>query len=218
MTGGAATLGAGPGWEEIGALLALAVATTWTPGPNNALLSASGARYGLRATLPHAAGVWIGFPMMVFAVALGLGEAFQRSELLRETLRWGGAALLAWLAMKLATSRGAAKADGRARPWGFLQAAAFQWVNPKAWVMSVGVAAPFVGGAQDGAPMRDALIAAACFMLAGVTSCHAWAAFGAGMGRWLGEGVRLRAFNLVMAALLLLGVFALLTEDLTEGL
>ena len=80
--------------ETLGAVAAMAFAGTWSPGPNNAMLSASGARFGLRATLPHARGVALGFPAMVFAVALGLGEAFRHSELLRETLRWGGAALL----------------------------------------------------------------------------------------------------------------------------
>ena len=79
------------------ALAALAFASTWTPGPNNMMLASSGATFGWRATWPHAFGVALGFPFMLFVVALGLGEAFQRSELLRETLRWAGVALLLWL-------------------------------------------------------------------------------------------------------------------------
>ncbi|WP_339949979.1 LysE family translocator [uncultured Albimonas sp.] len=209
------------GLENLAALMALALAATFTPGPNNALLSASGARFGLRATLPHARGVALGFPVMVFCVALGLGQAFQQSETLREALRWGGAALMAWLAWKIASARpatppnaaaNAAAPDDGARPWSFLQAAAFQWVNPKAWVMSLGIAAPFVEGAS---PARHALAAAAVFALAGVLSTHAWAAFGAVMGRFLGQGLRLRLFNLAMAALILMGVAALLAEDLS---
>ncbi len=238
------------GVETLVPLAALALAATFTPGPNNALLSASGARFGLRATLPHARGVALGFPLMVFCVALGLGQAFQQSELLREALRWGGAALMAWLAWKIASARPAPVAPGRDmpaaasaartsardavqspaptsdqgladnparspaedgdRPWSFLQAAAFQWINPKAWVMSVGIAAPFVDG---GSPVRHALAAAAVFAVAGVLSTHAWAAFGAVMGRFLGQGLRLRLFNLAMAALILMGVAALLLED-----
>lgn len=205
----------GYGMAELGALFALAAGSTFTPGPNNALLSASGARFGLRATLPHARGVALGFPLMAFAVALGLGEAFQRSELLREALRWGGAALLAWLAVKVATAPPPGRDPGRARPWSFVQAAAFQWVNPKAWVMCVAIAAPFVDGA---APVRDAALLAGVFVVSGLLSAHAWAAFGAAMGRWLGAGWRLRAFNLAMGALLALGVAALLTEDLSPAL
>ncbi|MDF2231359.1 LysE family translocator [Albimonas sp. CAU 1670] len=204
------------GIENLAALAALAFAASFTPGPNNALLSASGARFGLRATLPHARGVALGFPLMVFCVALGLGQAFQQSEILREVLRWGGAALMAWLAWKIASARPApaqvsAEPDGR-RPWSFLQAAAFQWVNPKAWVMAVGIAAPFVEGAS---PVRHALVAAGVFALSGLLSTHAWAAFGAVMGRFLGQGLRLRLFNLAMAGLILLGVAALLVEDLS---
>lgn len=202
----------GYGIGELAGLFALAAGATFTPGPNNALLSASGARFGLRATLPHARGVALGFPVMAFVVAVGLGEVFRQSELLRETLRWIGAGLLAWLAWRIATSTSAARASGRERPWSFLQAAAFQWVNPKAWVMCLAIAAPFVDGT---APVRDAAVLAGVFVVSGLLSAHAWAAFGAAMGRWLGEGWRLRAFNLAMAGLLALGVAALLTEDLT---
>ncbi|SFI86993.1 LysE family translocator [Albimonas pacifica] len=215
------TTGATIGFENLAALAALALAATFTPGPNNALLSASGARFGLRATLPHARGVALGFPLMVFCVALGVGQAFQQSEVLRETLRWGGAALMAWLAWKIASARPAGPAEGPAapaqdgaRPWSFVQAAAFQWVNPKAWVMALGIAAPFVDAAS---PVRHALAAAAVFAAAGLLSTHAWAAFGAVMGRFLGRGWRLRLFNLAMAALILMGVAALLAEDFSKA-
>jgi threonine/homoserine/homoserine lactone efflux protein len=79
------------------ALAALALASTWTPGPNNIMLANSGATFGWRATWPHAFGVALGFPLMVFVLALGLGELFRESAALREGLRWGGAALLVWL-------------------------------------------------------------------------------------------------------------------------
>ncbi len=199
---------------QLGALMAMAVAAVFTPGPNNAMLSASGAAFGFRRTLPHALGVALGFPLMVFAVALGLGRAFQESELLREALRWGGAALLLWIAWRIARSGGPAGGKRRPRPFRFWEAAAFQWINPKAWVMCVGVIAQFVDGA---APFADALTAAAAFAAAGMCSSHAWAGFGAAMGRWLGDGPRLRLFNAAMAALLLVGVFALLTEDLSPA-
>lgn len=182
------------------ALVALAFASTWTPGPNNMMLASSGATFGWRATWPHAFGVALGFPFMLFVVALGLGEAFQRSELLRETLRWAGVALLLWLGWRIATA-GRAAAEGRARPFTFLQAAAFQWVNPKAWAMAVSTAATFLTGA---APLREAAFCAGVFVLAGLTSSQAWAGFGAVLRRVLSTPLRLRLFNGTMGALIAL--------------
>jgi threonine/homoserine/homoserine lactone efflux protein len=175
------------------ALTALAFATCWTPGPNNLMLANSGATFGYRATVAHAQGVALGFPLMLFVLALGLGEAFRQSAGLREGLRWGGAALMLWLAWKIGTA-GRARAAGRARPFTFVEAAAFQWINPKAWVMALSTAA--LAGAE--APLRGALVAAGVYVAAGLTSAHGWALFGAAMRRWLSTDARLRAFNAAM--------------------
>ena len=180
------------------ALTGFAFATTWTPGPNNMMLAASGATFGWRLTVPHALGVALGFPFMVFLIALGLGEVFQRSQVLQTGLTWGGFAVMLYLAWRIATA-GAAKATSRTRPLRFHEAAAFQWVNPKAWVMAIGVSATYARGDD---PITDAAIIAAAFVLAGLTSSQTWAAFGAGIGRALGTGTRLRAFNITMGLLL----------------
>jgi threonine/homoserine/homoserine lactone efflux protein len=180
------------------ALTGFAFAATWTPGPNNVMLAASGATFGWRATVPHALGVALGFTLMVFLIALGLGEIFQRSRMLQTALTWGGFAVMLYLSWRIA-SAGAAKAGNRARPFSFIEAAAFQWVNPKAWVMAIGVAATYTRG---DAPLSDAGIIAAVFVIAGMTSSQTWAAFGAGMGQALGTGARLRAFNVTMGMLL----------------
>jgi threonine/homoserine/homoserine lactone efflux protein len=179
--------------DLLAALTALAFATCWTPGPNNIMLANSGATFGYRATVAHAQGVGLGFPVMFFVIALGLGEAFRESAALREALRWGGAALMLWLGWKIGTA-GRARAEGRGRPFTFLEAAAFQWVNPKAWVMALSIAA--LAGADD--PLRGAAVGAAVFVAAGLTSAHGWALFGAAMRRWLSTDARLRAFNAVM--------------------
>lgn len=184
--------------EILLALLGFAFATTWTPGPNNMMLAASGATFGWRATLPHAMGVALGFPVMVFLIALGLGEIFQRSPAFRAGLAWAGFAVMLWLAWRIATAD-AAKARTRARPLHFHEAAAFQWINPKAWAMAIGVSATYARGAE---PVLEAAIAAAAFVLAGLTSSQGWAVFGAGMGRVLGTGMRLRVFNVTMGLLL----------------
>lgn len=192
------------------ALFGLALATLWTPGPNNLMLANSGATFGLRATLPHLFGVALGFPVMLFLVATLLGEAFERSELLRETLRWAGVALLLWLGWRIAFA-GRGKAGARARPFRFHEAAAFQWVNPKAWAMAVSVAASFVTGA---APLREAATCAGVFTLMGLGSAFGWTGFGAMLRRWLSTDARLRAFNLTMGALIALCALYLAIAEL----
>lgn len=196
-------------FESLVALTSILLAATWTPGPNNAMLAASGATFGFRRTLPHAQGVAWGFPLMLFAVATGLGEVFRRYPVLHEVLRYLGAALLLWVAWRIATaSRGGAGSEG-SRPFTFWQAAAFQWVNPKAWVMCISVATQFVTGSRA---VIEALICAGVAAAVGLTSSTAWSAFGAAMGRWLATPLRLRLFNGTMAALIALGVVWLLAE------
>lgn len=180
------------------ALAAFAFAATWTPGPNNMMLAASGASFGWRATLGHAMGVAVGFPAMMFLIALGLGEVFQRSEALRTGLAYLGGAVMLWLAWRIA-SAGPAGSGQRTRPLSFLEASAFQWINPKAWVMAIGAAATYASGV---APLFEAAVLAAVFLVAGLSSSQAWTLFGAWLGRLLGGGWRLRAFNMSMGALL----------------
>ena len=191
-------------WETLWLLVGFAFASAWTPGPNNMMLAASGAAFGWRRTLPHAMGVALGFPFMVFLIALGLGEVFQRSAALREGLGWLGFAVMLWIAWRIA-SADPAKASRRTRPLSFVEASAFQWINPKAWAMAIGTAATYASGAD---PVLEAAIAAAVFVGAGLTSSQAWLLFGTAMGRVLGTGPRLRVFNAVMGGLL--AVFALL--------
>jgi threonine/homoserine/homoserine lactone efflux protein len=186
------------GWETLAALTGFAFASTWTPGPNNVMLAASGATFGWRRTLPHALGVALGFPVMLFLIALGLGEAFQRLPVLRTGLAWTGCAVMLWLSWRIARA-GAASGSAAPRPLSFLEASAFQWINPKAWVLCIGVAATYAKGS---APMLEAGVAALVFVVSGLTSANGWAAFGSGIGRLLGDGPALRAFNVAMGALL----------------
>ncbi|MEM9782497.1 MAG: LysE family translocator [Pseudomonadota bacterium] len=203
------------------ALAGYAVASTWTPGPNNMMLASSGATFGWRATQPHAMGVAVGFPLMFFLVALGLGQVFEAAPMFRLALGWLGCGVMLWLAWRIATAAppaapdvsnnvGAATAGTRDaggsghRPLTFAGAAAFQWVNPKAWVMSIGVSAAFVSGRD---PIGEAALGTLVFLGSGLTSAQAWALLGAGAGRLLGRGSRLRVFNVAMG--LMLGVSAL---------
>ena len=184
------------------ALTGFAMAASWTPGPNNMMLAASGATFGWRATVPHAVGVALGFPVMIFLIALGLGEIFQRSAALRSGLAWGGFAVMLYFGWRIAmagSGAGAAKTGARARPLNFFEAAAFQWINPKGWVMAIAAAATYASG---GAPLREAGVLAVVFLAVTVPGTQAWALFGTGIGRLLGTGTRLRAFNVIMGLLL----------------
>ncbi len=197
--------------ETLLALAGILFAACWTPGPNNAMLAASGATFGFRRTLPHMQGVAWGFPLMLFAVALGLGEVFRLYPVLHEVLRWGGAALLLWIAWRIATAASAEGAVARARPFTFWQAAGFQWINPKAWVMCAGIVAQFVTGADT---VRDAAICAVVAGVVGLTSATGWAAFGAALADWLRAPRRLQLFNATMAGTIVLGVVWLIGADL----
>ncbi|MFZ5750565.1 MAG: LysE family translocator [Pseudomonadota bacterium] len=196
-------------FDTVPALLALAVGTLFTPGPNNAMLAASGAAFGVRRSVPHLLGVAIGFPAMLLIVGLALGELFRQSVLLREALRWGGALLLLWIAWKIAVSGGKDRESARIRPLRFTEAAAFQWINPKAWSMAVAATSQFVTAA---APVASAVVVALSFLSLGLVSAMTWTVGGRTIGRWLTTPARRRAFNLTMAGLIVLSTVQLVAH------
>ena len=180
-------------------LFVLAVTSAFTPGPNNALVANSGAQFGIRRSVPHILGIGLGFPLMIFIVGFFLAGIFRQSELLRETLRWGGALILLWVAWKVAVSGGIGSVSGKPRPFTFVEAAAFQWINPKAWTMAVAITSQFVSGA---APLVSALIVAGVFICVVLTSASSWAIAGSAITRWLTTEGRMRWFNRAMGALI----------------
>lgn len=194
-------------YHTFSALILLAIATLFTPGPNNAMLATSGAHFGFRRTIPHGLGVATGFPLMVLVVGLVLGELFQASALLRETLRWGGAAILVWLAWKIAISTGTVAKSDEARPMTYLAAAGFQWINPKAWSMAIAATSQFITPEN---PLQTAGIVTLTFLTLGLGSSATWIAAGQAIARWLTTPARQRAFNLTMAALIVWSTVALL--------
>jgi len=175
-----------------------ALASLYTPGPNNILLASSGARFGVRRTLPHLLGVAFGFPLMLFPMAIGLGVVFEHSPLFRDSLRLVGAAVMLWIAWKVGTA-GRAKTDEAARPFTFLMAVGFQWINPKAWAMAIAV----VGGYMLGrAPLVEAAICAGIFAALGLGSATLWTVAGASIRRFLSTEARVRVFNGTMGLLI----------------
>ena len=192
--------------QTLPALIALAIATLFTPGPNNAMLAASGARFGFRQTLPHALGVALGFPVMLLIVGLALGELFRTSALLREALRWGGAALLFWIAWKVATSGEAKARQAGEGPMTFLGASAFQWINPKGWSMAIAATAQFI---RPDDALRTAVVVAAVFAGLGLVSAATWVGLGQAISGWLTTPARRRVFNLTMAVLIVISTIEL---------
>lgn len=187
-------------YEVLIALMALAITMTWTPGPNNMMLAASGAVFGFRPSLPHAAGVAIGFPAMLLVVALGTGPVFGLVPWLATALGWAGLLVVLWFAWKIATADPADSSTTAARrPMTFGQAAAFQWINPKAWTFAIWVSASYATGA-DAVP--QALAAAAIFLVSGSGSTLVWLMFGSAMRAVIGQGPNARRFNIAMAVLL----------------
>ena len=192
-----------------------ALAMSATPGPNNAMVAASGANFGMARTLPHILGVSIGFPVMFAAVALGAGGVLRVHSGIYAALHWLGAAYLLWLAWHVATARPAGDQDAprarRSRPLRFVEAALFQWANPKAWLIAMsGVAA--YATQDDRVSEPRVLLLAVLFLIICVPTVTLWTSIGAGTARLLRTKQQMRLFNLGMALLLVASLIALLIE------
>ena len=180
-------------------LVLFALATSVTPGPNNLMLMASGANFGLRATVPHMLGVGLGFVFLCLCTGLGLVQVFDRWPATKQALTVASAAYLVWLAWKFGTAAPLAEGAARGRPMTFLAAAAFQWVNPKAWAMAITAVTVYAGDRSAGA----VALVAAVFGLVNIPSVGLWVVAGREIRRFLTSPARLRAFNWTMAALIL---------------
>ena len=187
-----------------------AIAGSVSPGPNNLMLTASGANFGFRRTLPHILGVCIGFPLMVAAIGIGLGRVFEEVPAVHSALKVAGSAYLLWLAWRIASAGAAEPGDAGARPLSFLEAAAFQWINPKAWIMATGAISTFTLAGE--AMLPQVLTIAAIFTVISVPSATVWTLLGLGIARLMKSPPGLRLFNLSMGALLALSVAWILLE------
>jgi threonine/homoserine/homoserine lactone efflux protein len=185
-------------------LAAFAFLSAGTPGPNNVMLMTSGMNYGFRRSLGHITGVAYGFPLMIVAVGLGLSQLFALVPLLELALKYICAAYLIYLAYKIATARPKIAQSGdlevSGKPLTFLQAAAFQWVNPKAWVMATTALTVY---ALPLSSTVNAFAVAAVFAFAGTFTATGWTALGDYLRLFFSDPKRLRTFNVVAAVLLL---------------
>ncbi|MCG6902661.1 MAG: LysE family translocator [Rhodobacter sp.] len=193
--------------EMFSALFLFVFAASLSPGPNNVMLLASGANFGFRRTLPHWAGIGVGFQSLILITGFGLGRIFEIWPFSLTILKVVSVLYLLWLAWRIANAAAPRPGQSAGTPLTLLQAASFQWVNPKAWTMaltSLSVYAP----SDD---FRGVLIVAAAFLLAFVVSGTLWVALGRQLSRMLGDPRHLRIFNWTMAALLVASLVPVLT-------
>jgi threonine/homoserine/homoserine lactone efflux protein len=199
--------------ELLIALIAFAFVSAATPGPNNIMLMASGANFGFQRTVPHMLGVTLGFGFMVIMVGLGLVQLFDVWAQSYLVLKVVSVVYLLYFAWRIANATPPPAADeaGAApgRPFTFLQAAAFQWVNPKAWAMALTAVAIYAPSKSVAA----VLLVSAAFVAVTLPSVSAWTVLGQGLRRWLDSPQRLRTFNWVMAALLVASLWPVLATD-----
>lgn len=211
--------------ELLASLCLFAFVTSVTPGPNNALLFASGVNYGFRRTLPHLLGVTLGFTFMQLALGLGVGLVFEAVPGLYSVLRVLGLGYMLYLAWaigsatppvgseQMSTQPGTALETAKGQPMSFLQASAFQWVNPKALMMCITAASAYAPPEQ---PVLGAFIVTAAFLVVGMPCCGAWAVLGTLMRGLLQDRRRMRVFNVSMA-LALLASMVPMGKDLFQG-
>jgi threonine/homoserine/homoserine lactone efflux protein len=194
--------------ERLLPLCTFVAVSSITPGPNNTMILASGLNYGFVRSLPHLFGITCGFSFMIFATGLGLHAVFEQVPMLQIVLKYGGAIYLLWLAWKLAHAAPmTANQAALSKPMGFWSAAAFQWINPKAWVMSLTALTTYL---PQGFGVGDAGLLAGLFGVIGTFCVGCWALFGVAMRRVLQNPRSVRIFNVVMALALVATLYPLL--------
>ena len=192
-------------YDLLVALISFALVTSITPGPNNLMLMASGANFGFRRTVPHLLGVSLGHALMVFLVGLGIASLFHAYPPAKIVLKVVSVAYMLWLAWKIAHSSAPGEGRARARPMTFLQAAAFQWVNPKAWAMALGAVTAYATGG-----LASVFMVCVVFACVNLPSVSIWALAGQQVRHWLTDRRRLTLFNWTMAGLLVLSLWPVL--------
>ncbi len=183
-------------------IISFGLASTMTPGPNNIMLLSSGLTFGYRRTIPHALGINFGFPVMVICVGLGIGTLFEVFPFIYTLLKVAGIAYMVWMAWHIANTKGALDAENKKdRPFTFFQAAMFQWVNPKAWMMAVTSTSAFITD-HETAPVQVVIISGIYFFCAFV-STNSWSLGGVVLKRFIQNEKWVRGFNIAMAVLIL---------------
>jgi threonine/homoserine/homoserine lactone efflux protein len=191
-------------------LIVFAFVGSMTPGPNNTMLLASGVNFGFSRTRAHMLGVTIGFTVMVLAVGLGIGRVFSLFPPLYTVMHVVSIAYLLWLAWRIATAGSTDPIIGdEARPMTFIEAALFQWVNPKGWMVALSVAANYVTPDNLWA---DVTVLSLVFLIISLISTSSWALFGTSLRPFLADAQAMRVFNVAMALALVASLWPIVRD------
>ncbi|WP_286233441.1 LysE family translocator [Thalassotalea sediminis] len=197
---------------ELLALALFVISSSGTPGPNNVMLLTSGVNHGFRKSLPHVLGINIGFPVMVIGVGFGLVALFKQYPQLYILIKSIGILYLLFLAYKIATLSTQLSAQEKKRPFTFMQAALFQWFNPKAWVMAVSAVIAF--SSVSNSASSDVFSIAAAFLIFGLPCSFFWLSVGLGMQSILNKPRMVTWFNRLMALVLVLSIIPMIESTL----
>jgi threonine/homoserine/homoserine lactone efflux protein len=196
--------------DLLAALALFAFATSFTPGPNNMMLLASGVNYGFRRTIPHMLGISIGFAGMIVALGFGFGQLFTAYPVSYTALKIVSVVYMVWLAWKIANSGPLSRGDAAiGQPMTFMGACAFQWINPKAWTMGLSAISAYTVASDYS---RSLLMVGAVFAIINLPTVSLWTLFGVGLRRWLTDAGKVRIFNGAMAALLIASMVPIILE------
>ncbi len=191
------------------AVFLFAITMTATPGPNNIMLLTSSLNYGIKRTIPHGLGIICGVPLMVCAIGMGLGQVFESYPVIHKVIKVLGISYLLYLAWKIAMTDVKPDTTKSTRPLTFIQAALFQWVNPKSWVMSVGAISAFTTIGSD--LSSEIIIIALSFLVAALTSTSTWVFCGYLLNRLLTNVFHRKVFNILMGLLLVAAVLPIVS-------
>lgn len=195
-------------------IILFCLVTSITPGPNNIMLMTSGLNHGVLKTVPHISGIIVGFPLMVAALGFGLGTIFLNYPVIHQVIKITGIGYLLFLAWKIANTTSANAGKNLKKPLTFIQAAAFQWLNPKAWVIAIGAIATFttVGNFEV-----QVVIIVFSYLFVGSFSMGLWLLMGASLQKILRSQKQLQVFNIIMAILLVSSIVPIVIMEFDGG-
>lgn len=192
------------------AIFIFGLSTGITPGPNNIMLMTSGMNFGIKKSIPHVLGICVGFPVMIILIGLGFSIVFETFPILHEVIKILGLGYLLYLSWLIAHASPDKLESKESKPFTFLQAALFQWVNPKAWVVATSSISAYTT-LEGNINIQVATIACAFFFAAIIATCT-WLVFGKGIKQILQSAKQQKIFNISMALLLVASVFPVIQQ------
>ncbi len=191
-------------------IFSFTLSMTMTPGPNNILLMTSGLNFGYKKTLPAMIGVAIGFSVMVIIIGFGMAKVFEQYPYIYKVMKIIGIVYLLYLAYKIATAKSEVKVsnENKSKPFSFVQLVLFQWMNPKAWIMSTTALTTFVNNEQN--ILFQVYTIAFIYLLSGIISTNSWTLGGVYLQKLLTNTKRVRYFNISMALFMILSIVPVL--------